>query len=128
MRALRCMCEVSRRAVVSRRWHSPMNRPPNGSSVVASDASLGISSSSFCPTSPVTKAMPPAGLRVTSRSGTGDVSWVVFVGDDVTDEDAFSAIERGISVLVGSRESAATYQLGSTAEVNALLAWLTRER
>jgi len=59
---------------------------------------------------------------------TGDMGWVVFVGDDVTDEDAFNAIERGVSVLVGSRESAATYQLGSTSEVNSLLAWLTRER
>ena len=57
---------------------------------------------------------------------TGETTWVVFVGDDVTDEDAFAAIERGVSVLVGSRNSAATYQLGSIAEVNALLAWLTR--
>ncbi len=54
-------------------------------------------------------------------------AWIVFVGDDVTDEDAFAAVERGVSVLVGSRESAATYQLGSTTDVNALLSWLTRE-
>jgi trehalose 6-phosphate phosphatase len=59
---------------------------------------------------------------------TGEASWVVFVGDDVTDEDAFNAIERGIGVLVGSRDTAATYQLGSTTDVNSLLAWLTRER
>jgi len=57
----------------------------------------------------------------------GASPWVVFVGDDVTDEDAFKAIKAGASVLVGSRQTAATYQLGTTADVNALLAWLTRE-
>jgi len=50
--------------------------------------------------------------------------WVVFVGDDVTDEDAFLAIEQGASVLVGSRPSAATFQLGSLADVTTLLAWV----
>jgi len=52
--------------------------------------------------------------------------WVVFVGDDVTDEDAFRAIEKGLGmgVLVGSRPSAARYQLDSTREVDALLSWL----
>lgn len=57
----------------------------------------------------------------------GGSPWVVFVGDDVTDEDAFKAIKHGASVLVGSRASAATYQLGTTADVNALLAWVIRE-
>jgi trehalose 6-phosphate phosphatase len=57
----------------------------------------------------------------------GERPWVVFVGDDLTDEDAFEAIEDGIGVLVGSRPTAATYQLGSTSEVNGLLSWLTRE-
>ena len=37
----------------------------------------------------------------------GKPAWVVFVGDDVTDEDAFAAIERGVGVRVGSRETAA---------------------
>lgn len=58
----------------------------------------------------------------------GKPAWVVFVGDDVTDEDAFVAIERGIGVLVGRRETAANYQLDSTRDVTALLAWLTGER
>lgn len=58
----------------------------------------------------------------------GERAWVVFVGDDITDEDAFLAIERGVGVLVGARDSAAAYQLGSTSEVNALMAWLTRGR
>jgi hypothetical protein len=35
-------------------------------------------------------------------------------------------VDRGVSVLVGSRATAAGFQLGSIAEVNALLAWLTR--
>lgn len=48
-------------------------------------------------------------------------SWVTFVGDDVTDEDAFRAIRSGIGVLVGLRPTAATYQLGSIAEVDRLL-------
>jgi trehalose 6-phosphate phosphatase len=57
----------------------------------------------------------------------GKPAWVVFVGDDVTDEDAFAAIERGVGVCVGSRETAADYQLDSTREVTALLAWLAGE-
>jgi trehalose 6-phosphate phosphatase len=52
--------------------------------------------------------------------------WVVFLGDDVTDEDAFRAIERGIGVLIGSRPTAATHQLPSIAEVDALLRWLAK--
>ena len=58
----------------------------------------------------------------------GKPAWVVFVGDDVTDEDAFAAIERGIGVLVGTRETAAQYQLDGTRDVTALLAWLNGER
>lgn len=50
--------------------------------------------------------------------------WVVFLGDDVTDEDAFRVIDRGIGVLVGSRPTAATHQLRDIAEVDALLRWL----
>jgi trehalose 6-phosphate phosphatase len=57
----------------------------------------------------------------------GQPPWVVFVGDDVTDEDAFNAIKDGASVLVGSRPSAAKYQLNSTREVNALMSWVARE-
>jgi trehalose-phosphatase len=54
--------------------------------------------------------------------------WIVFVGDDVTDEDAFKAIEHGVGVLVGSRPSAAQYQLGSIRDVDRLLAWLASEQ
>jgi trehalose 6-phosphate phosphatase len=53
--------------------------------------------------------------------------WVVFVGDDMTDEDAFKAIEHGTSVLVGTRPSAARFQLDRRQEVDALLWWLVRE-
>jgi trehalose 6-phosphate phosphatase len=54
----------------------------------------------------------------------GSPVWAVFVGDDITDEDAFGAIDTGIGVLVGSRPSRATHQLDSTLEVEALLQWL----
>ena len=54
----------------------------------------------------------------------GRPSFVVFLGDDQTDEDAFRAIEDGFGVLVGRRLSAARFQLNNTREVTLLLAWL----
>ena len=57
----------------------------------------------------------------------GQPAFVVFVGDDQTDEDAFRAIEQGFGVLVGRRTSAARFQLDNTREVTALLAWLAGE-
>jgi trehalose 6-phosphate phosphatase len=56
---------------------------------------------------------------------TGATPSVVFLGDDLTDEDAFRAIERGLGVLVGSRPTAATHQLDGIADVDTLLRWLT---
>jgi trehalose-phosphatase len=52
--------------------------------------------------------------------------WVVFLGDDVTDEDAFLSIDdgEGIGVLIGSRPSAATHQLQGIDQVDLLLRWL----
>lgn len=51
--------------------------------------------------------------------------WTVFIGDDLTDEDAFKAIKKGVGVLVGSRETCATHSVADTGEVAALLEWLT---
>jgi trehalose-phosphatase len=48
----------------------------------------------------------------------------IYIGDDVTDEDAFSALRgRGIGILVGEQPqpSAADYRLRDTAQVQALL-------
>jgi trehalose 6-phosphate phosphatase len=52
-------------------------------------------------------------------------AWVVFIGDDVTDEDAFKAIKNGISVLVGSRQTNATHRVANTRDVCRLLHWVT---
>jgi trehalose-phosphatase len=54
----------------------------------------------------------------------GRPAWVVFIGDDVTDEDAFKAIDRGVGVLVGRRATAASHQLNGIGDVDKLLAWL----
>jgi trehalose-phosphatase len=54
-------------------------------------------------------------------------AWIVFVGDDVTDEDAFKVIRHGIGVLVGSRETHATFKLANTREVCRLLSWLATD-
>jgi trehalose-phosphatase len=49
----------------------------------------------------------------------------VYVGDDVTDEDAFGALAEGVTVKVGRAEqSAATYQLDGPADVLRFLKWL----
>jgi trehalose-phosphatase len=58
----------------------------------------------------------------------GRPGWVVFLGDDITDEDAFRAIRRGIGVLVGSRPTSATHQLDGIADVDTLLRWLTARK
>lgn len=54
----------------------------------------------------------------------GRSPWVVFVGDDLTDEDGFRAITSGIGVLVGLRPTAATHQLDGIRDVDSLLSWL----
>jgi len=50
---------------------------------------------------------------------------VVYVGDDVTDEDAFAALPDGITVKVGEPgETVAQYHLENQAEVRKFLEWL----
>jgi trehalose-phosphatase len=52
----------------------------------------------------------------------------IYIGDDVTDEDAFRALERrGIGILVSeeSQPTAARYSLGEPAEVERFLRLLT---
>ena len=62
------------------------------------------------------------------ESAIGRQPWVMFLGDDLTDEDAFRAIERGIGILVGSRPTIATHQLDGIADVDTLLRWLTARK
>ncbi|WP_459194815.1 trehalose-phosphatase [Halosimplex sp. J119] len=45
----------------------------------------------------------------------------MYVGDDVTDEDAFRVLEDGIGVLVGERETAADYRLERPRDVREFL-------
>lgn len=51
-------------------------------------------------------------------------AWVAYIGDDITDEDAFGAITSGISILVGLRPTAATHKLDGIADVDRFLRWL----
>jgi len=53
----------------------------------------------------------------------------VFIGDDTTDEDAFTVLPRGITIHVGRRtKTRARYSLGSYRDVKLLLETLARER
>ena len=54
-------------------------------------------------------------------------AWVAYVGDDITDEDAFRVIECGISVLVGLRPTSATHKLDGIADVDRFLRWLAAD-
>jgi trehalose-phosphatase len=50
---------------------------------------------------------------------------VLYVGDDITDEDAFRAIADAITIKVGEASAtAARYKLNGPAEVRKLLEWL----
>jgi trehalose 6-phosphate phosphatase len=51
-------------------------------------------------------------------------AWVAYLGDDITDEDAFRAITSGIGVLIGLRPTAATHKLDGIADVDQFLRWL----
>jgi trehalose-phosphatase len=51
-------------------------------------------------------------------------AWVAYIGDDITDEDAFRVITSGIGVLVGLRPTSATYKLDGIADVDRFLRWL----
>lgn len=52
-------------------------------------------------------------------------AWCVFFGDDVTDEDAFRAVQQGLTVVVGQRPSRASLRLNSPEDVAAVLAQVT---
>ena len=54
-------------------------------------------------------------------------AWVAYLGDDITDEDAFRAIDFGIGVLIGLRPTAATYKLDGIADVDRFLRWYAAE-
>jgi trehalose 6-phosphate phosphatase len=54
-------------------------------------------------------------------------AWVAYIGDDITDEDAFRAIDCGIGVLVGLRPTSATYKLDGIVDVDRFLRWLVAE-
>jgi trehalose 6-phosphate phosphatase len=57
----------------------------------------------------------------------GRTAWPLFVGDDLTDEDAFEAIGRdGITVVVGGRPSGARFRLRDPSAVERLLVQLNR--
>ena len=62
------------------------------------------------------------------RKEYGRPPWVVFLGDDVTDEDAFLAIDRGMAIVVGSRPSVARWRLKDPDEVERLFRWLEGHR
>jgi trehalose-phosphatase len=49
----------------------------------------------------------------------------LYIGDDITDEDAFRVVEIGILVAEEPRETLASYSLRNPDEVRRFLAWLT---
>lgn len=51
-------------------------------------------------------------------------AWVAYLGDDITDEDAFNAITLGIGVLIGLRPTSATHKLDGIPDVDRFLRWL----
>jgi len=54
-------------------------------------------------------------------------AWVAYIGDDITDEDAFRAIDCGVGVLVGLRPTSATRKLDGITDVDRFLRWLAAE-
>lgn len=57
----------------------------------------------------------------------GQTPYIVYIGDDITDEDAFQSIRSGAGILVGGHDedSAADYRLSSVEEVQQFMQKLT---
>lgn len=52
-------------------------------------------------------------------------AWPVYIGDDLTDEDAFRAVKRsGLAIAASDRVTGATYRINGPTEVEALLSAL----
>lgn len=74
------------------------------------------------PTIPWNKGDAVDWLREHVGELAGRPPWTLFVGDDLTDENAFRALEgSGLTVLVGERKSLAQGRLDSPADVHVLL-------
>jgi trehalose-phosphatase len=57
----------------------------------------------------------------------GVAPWTLYIGDDYTDENAFRTIrDRGVTVVVGQRRSAARYRIGGPPDVERLIECLVR--
>jgi trehalose 6-phosphate phosphatase len=82
------------------------------------DASAAVE---FLPNIPWTKGDAVRWIVEDVEAQGSQPAWCVFFGDDVTDEDAFRAISRGLTVVVGRRPSSARLRLGSPADVAAVL-------
>lgn len=88
---------------------------------------VGSHAREFLPNIPWTKGDAVRWIARDVRAAYGRQPWVVFLGDDVTDEDAFAAIDRGVGIVVGPRPSRARCRLADPAEVERFLRWLAFE-
>ena len=62
-------------------------------------------------------------IRAEVERQCGELVWPVYLGDDVTDEDAFGALgDDGVTIVVGVRPSCARYRVEHPAAVAGLLA------
>ena len=82
----------------------------------------GIDVVEYVPAAPWTKGDAVRWIGRDVERQTGVPAWVIYFGDDVTDEDAFPASD--VSVVVGRRPSAARYRLDTPADVAVVLASL----
>lgn len=62
-------------------------------------------------------------------TASGDAPYLVYIGDDITDEDAFQSIQHGAGILVGAHaeDSAADYRLEDVEAVQRFLQQLTEK-